>query len=192
MYLGLAKHFTYEEIDRAPEEKKRGITIASTTLEYQTEKRHFSHIDCPGHKDYVKNMITGAARIECAILVVSAQEGPMAQTKEHLLLCKQAGVKNVLVYLSKADMVGDNEMYQLIELEVRELLNNYGFDGKSAFFVKGSALCYLEGKRPDIGEESIKELLDTLSTKVSLPERLIDKPFLLSVENTIYLKVLLC
>lgn len=185
----MAKYLPYADIDRAPEEKKRGITINSTTLEYQTEKRHFSHVDCPGHNDYVKNMITGAARMDVAILVISAADGPMSQTKEHILLCKQVGVKDIVVFLNKSDLVSDEEMYQLIELEVRELLTNYGFDGKAAIFVRGAALCALDGTNKEKGEDSIKRLLDVLDSQIKLPKRAIDKPFLLSIDHSLNIPV---
>ncbi len=181
----MSKFFKYEEIDKAPEEKSRGITINSTTLEYQTEKRHFSHVDCPGHSDYVKNMITGAARMDVAILVVSAADGPMPQTREHILLCGQVGVKDVVVFLNKADQVKDDEMYQLVEMEVRDMLDAYGFKGKTTHFIHGSALCALEGKRKDIGEDSIKQLLDTLDSKIPVPQRPLDKPFMMNVDHTL-------
>ena len=185
----MAKYLPYADIDKAPEEKKRGITINSTTLEYQTEKRHFSHVDCPGHNDYVKNMITGAARMDVAILVISAADGPMSQTKEHLLLCKQVGVKDIVVFMNKSDLVSDEEMYQLIEMEVRELLTNYGFDGKKAIFVRGSALAAIDGSNKEKGEDSIKRLLDVLDSQLPLPPRSIDKPFLLSIDHTINIGV---
>jgi elongation factor Tu len=185
----MAKYLPYADIDRAPEEKKRGITINSTTLEYQTEKRHFSHVDCPGHNDYVKNMITGAARMDVAILVISAADGPMSQTKQHLLLCKQVGVKDIVVFLNKSDLVSDEDMYQLIELEVRELLTNYGFDGKAAIFVRGSALSALDGTNKEKGEDSIKRLLDVLDSQIKLPKRAIDKPFLLSIDHSLNIPV---
>ena len=142
----------YSEIDKAPEERSRGITINSTTLEYSTEKRHYGHVDCPGHADYVKNMITGAARMDGGILVVSGVDGAMPQTREHILLCKQVGVKCIIVYLNKADLVNDEEIFELVELEVRELLTQYNYDGDNAVFIRGSALCALEGKEPTLGE----------------------------------------
>ena len=181
----MSKYYKYEEIDRAPEEKARGITINSTTLEYQTDKRHFSHVDCPGHTDYVKNMITGAARMDVAILVVSASDGPMPQTREHLLLCKQVGVKEVVVFLNKADTLKDDELYELVELEVRDLLTSYGFEGKKALFVRGSALCALEGKRKEIGEDSITKLLEVLDSKVPIPDRELNKSFIMHVDHTL-------
>ena len=185
MELGLGnKYFKYEDIDRAPEEKSRGITINSTTIEYQTEKRHFSHVDCPGHTDYVKNMITGAACMDIAILVVSAADGPMSQTKEHLLLCKQAGVKDIVIYLNKADQVKDDELYELVEMEIRDLMDSYGFIGKNALFVHGSALCALEDKRKEMGENSIAKLMDVLDSKIKIPDRELNKPFLMSVDAT--------
>ncbi len=149
---GQAKFADYNDIDRAPEEKSRGITINSTTLEYESEKMHYGHVDCPGHADYVKNMITGAARMDGGILVVSAADGAMPQTREHILLCRQVGVKNIIVYLNKCDLVDDEEMHELVEMEVRELLSQYEYDGDDTIFIKGSALSALEGKDPEIGE----------------------------------------
>ena len=181
----MSKFYKYEDIDRAPEEKSRGITINSTTLEYSTEKRHFSHIDCPGHTDYVKNMITGAARMDIAILVVSAADGPMSQTREHLLLCKQVGVKDIVVYLNKGDQVKDDELYELIEMEVRDLLDQYGFVGKNAKFVHGSALCAIEGKRKELGEDSIVRLLTVLDTEIPVPPRELTKPFIMNIQHTL-------
>mmetsp|Transcript_33777 Transcript_33777/g.24819 ORF Transcript_33777/g.24819 Transcript_33777/m.24819 type:complete len:193 (+) Transcript_33777:56-634(+) len=141
--LGKAKFKDYHDIDKAPEEKARGITINSTTIHYETDNRHYGHVDCPGHADYVKNMITGAARMDGGILVVSAADGAMPQTREHILLCRQVGVKSIVVYLNKCDLVSDPEMHELVEMEVRELLNQYEYDGDKAVFVKGSALCAL-------------------------------------------------
>jgi elongation factor Tu len=185
----LCKFYKYEDIDRAPEEKARGITINSTTIEYQSEKRHFSHVDCPGHTDYVKNMITGAARMDTAILVVSAVDGPMPQTREQVLLCKQVGVKSMIIYLNKADMVKDKELYELVELEIRDILKAYGFDPEQAFFVRGSALCALDGTKPEIGESSIKELIDVMESKVPIPPRGKDLPFHMNIDHTINLPV---
>lgn len=184
-FIGMSKFYKYEDIDRAPEERSRGITINSTTLEYQTEKRHFSHIDCPGHADYVKNMITGAARMDVAILVVSAADGPMPQTKEHLLLCGQVGVKDVVIFMNKADLVKDDEMYELIELEIRDMLDGYGFNGKGAHFLRGSARCALDGQRKEIGEDSIKKLLDTLDSTIPIPPRPLNEPFFMNVEHAL-------
>jgi len=149
----------YADIDKAPEEKARGITINSTTIEYETELRHYGHVDCPGHADYVKNMITGAARMDGGILVVSATDGAMPQTREHILLCRQVGVKNILVFLNKCDIVQDDEMHELVEMEVRELLSAYDYDGENCPFIKGSALSALNGTDPEIGEQAIQKLM---------------------------------
>jgi len=146
----------YNDIDKAPEEKSRGITINSTTIEYQSNKRHYGHVDCPGHADYVKNMITGAARMDGGILVVSAADGAMPQTREHILLCRQVGVKKIIIYLNKCDLIQDEEMHELVEMEVRELLNYYEYDGDDTSIIKGSALSALNGTDPEIGVESIK------------------------------------
>lgn len=146
----------YNDIDKSPEEKARGITINATTVEYETETRHYGHVDCPGHADYVKNMITGAARMDGGILVVSAVDGAMPQTREHILLCRQVGVKNLVVFLNKIDLVDDEEMHELVEMEVRELLNSYEFDGDNIPFVKGSALHALNGTEPALGAEAIE------------------------------------
>jgi len=146
----------YSEIDKAPEEKARGITINSTTIEYETENRHYGHVDCPGHADYVKNMITGAARMDGGILVVSATDGAMPQTREHILLCRQVGVKNIVIFLNKCDIVDDEEMHELVEMEVRELLSDYEYDGDEIPIIKGSALSALNGTDPEIGVEAIK------------------------------------
>ena len=181
----MSKYYKYDEIDRAPEEKARGITINSTTLEYQTEKRHFSHVDCPGHADYVKNMITGAARMDTGILVVSAPDGPMPQTREHLLLCKQVGVKSIIVYLNKAEQVKDDELFELVELELKDLLTSYGFDGANTIFIRGSALCALDGTKKEIGEDSIKKLLDAMDSKIPIPPRPIDKPFFMNIDHSL-------
>eukprot|EP00826_Nyctotherus_ovalis_P007905 TRINITY_DN12034_c0_g2_i1.p1 TRINITY_DN12034_c0_g2~~TRINITY_DN12034_c0_g2_i1.p1 ORF type:complete len:387 (+),score=118.57 TRINITY_DN12034_c0_g2_i1:448-1608(+) len=185
MTVGLSKFYKYDDIDRAPEEKSRGITINSSTLEYQTEHRHFSHIDCPGHTDYVKNMITGAARIDIGILVVSSEEGPMSQTKEHIMLCKQVGVQGMIVFLNKADLIKDDEMFELLQMEVKDLLDAYGFVGKDAIFVHGSALCALEGTRPEVGEQSIAKLIHVLDSEIPIPPRELKKPFLMNVEHTL-------
>jgi len=168
-----AKFRKYEDIDNAPEEKARGITINACHLEYETAKRHYAHIDCPGHADYIKNMITGAAQMEGAILVVAATEGPMPQTREHLLLAKQVGIplQNIAVFLNKVDEASDPEVLELVEIEVRELLGYYGYPGQDIPIVAGSALCALEGKQPEIGEKKVQELLDILDTKFVIPER---------------------
>ena len=171
----------FEGIDNAPEEKERGITISTAHVEYETEKRHYAHVDCPGHADYVKNMITGAAQMDGAILVVSAADGPMPQTREHILLAKQVGVPNIVVYLNKADMVDDEELLELVEMEVRELLDKYDFPGDDTPIIRGSALKALEGDAKYV--ESVVELVKSLDSYFPEPERPIDKPFLLPIED---------
>ena len=178
---GMAKAEAYDQIDGAPEEKERGITINTAHVEYQTEKRHYAHVDCPGHADYVKNMITGAAQMDGAILVVAASDGPMPQTREHILLARQVGVKYIVVYLNKCDMVDDEELIDLVEMEVRELLNEYGFDGDETPVIRGSALKALEGD-PKY-EESIYELMNAVDTWIPDPAPEMDKPFLMTVED---------
>ena len=178
---GMAKAEAYDEIDGAPEEKERGITINTAHVEYQTEKRHYAHVDCPGHADYVKNMITGAAQMDGAILVVAASDGPMPQTREHILLARQVGVPYIVVFLNKCDMVDDEELIDLVEMEVRELLNEYGFDGDETPIIRGSALKALEGD-PKY-EAAIDELMDAVDSWIPDPERDIDKPFLMAVED---------
>jgi elongation factor Tu len=173
----------YDQIDNAPEEKARGITIATSHVEYQSDKRHYAHVDCPGHADYVKNMITGAAQMDGAILVVSAADGPMPQTKEHILLARQVGVPYIVVYLNKADMVDDKELLELVEMEVRDLLTHYGFPGDKTPFITGSALKALEGDQSEIGIPSIYKLVETLDSYVPEPEREISKPFLMPIED---------
>ena len=173
----------YADIDNAPEERERGITIATAHVEYETEKRHYAHVDCPGHADYVKNMITGAAQMDGAILVVSAADGPMPQTREHILLASQVGVKYVVVYLNKADMVDDAELLELVEMEVRELLDKYEFPGDDAPIIVGSALKALEGDDSDIGTKSIEKLMNALDDYIPQPERDTAKPFLLPIED---------
>ena len=173
----------FEQIDNAPEEKQRGITIATSHQEYATQNRHYAHVDCPGHADYVKNMITGAAQMDGAILVVSAADGPMPQTREHILLARQVGVPYIVVYLNKADMVDDEELWELVEMEVRELLSEYDFPGDDVPVVVGSALRALEGDEGEMGEESIVRLMEALDSYVPEPERDIDRPFLLAVED---------
>ncbi len=173
----------FEQIDNAPEEKQRGITIATSHQEYATENRHYAHVDCPGHADYVKNMITGAAQMDGAILVVSAADGPMPQTREHILLARQVGVPYIVVYLNKADMVDDEELLELVEMEVRELLSEYEFPGDDVPVVVGSALRALEGDEGELGEGSIVELMEAVDSYVPEPERDIDRPFLLAVED---------
>ena len=173
----------YDEIDAAPEEKARGITINTAHVEYETETRHYAHVDCPGHADYVKNMITGAAQMDGAILVCSAADGPMPQTREHILLARQVGVPYIIVYLNKCDMVDDEELLELVEMEVRELLSKYDFPGDDIPIIKGSALKALEGDTSDIGEPSIFKLAEALDSYIPTPERAIDQPFLMPVED---------
>jgi elongation factor Tu len=173
----------FDQIDNAPEEKQRGITIATSHQEYATEKRHYAHVDCPGHADYVKNMITGAAQMDGAILVVSAADGPMPQTREHILLARQVGVPYIVVYLNKADMVDDPELLELVEMEVRELLSEYDFPGEEVPVVIGSALRALEGDEGELGEQSVLQLMEAVDSYVPEPTREVDKPFLLAVED---------
>ena len=173
----------YDAIDAAPEEKARGITIATAHVEYETEGRHYAHVDCPGHADYVKNMITGAAQMDGAILVVSAADGPMPQTREHILLARQVGVPAIVVFLNKVDQVDDPELLELVELEIRELLSSYDFPGDDIPIVSGSALAALEDKTPDIGENAIKELLKQVDEYIPEPARPLDKPFLMPIED---------
>ncbi|POZ73369.1 elongation factor Tu [Coxiella burnetii] len=173
----------FDQIDNAPEERARGITIATSHVEYQSDKRHYAHVDCPGHADYVKNMITGAAQMDGAILVVSAADGPMPQTREHIVLAKQVGVPNIVVYLNKADMVDDKELLELVEMEVRDLLNSYDFPGDETPIIVGSALKALEGDKSEVGEPSIIKLVETMDTYFPQPERAIDKPFLMPIED---------
>jgi len=173
----------YDQIDNAPEEKARGITIATSHVEYQSEKRHYAHVDCPGHADYVKNMITGAAQMDGAILVVSAADGPMPQTREHILLARQVGVPYIVVYLNKADMVDDKELLELVEMEVRDLLTQYQFPGDKTPIVVGSALKALEGDTSDIGVPSIMKLIEVMDDYIPIPERPVDQPFLLPIED---------
>ena len=173
----------YDQIDAAPEEKARGITINTAHVEYETETRHYAHVDCPGHADYVKNMITGAAQMDGAILVVSAADGPMPQTREHILLARQVGVPYIIVFMNKCDQVDDAELLELVEMEVRELLSKYEFPGDDIPIVKGSALKALEGDTSDIGEPAILQLADALDSYIPAPERAVDKPFLLPIED---------
>jgi elongation factor Tu len=180
---GLASFMAYDQIDKAPEERERGITIATAHVEYQTEKRHYAHVDCPGHADYVKNMITGAAQMDGAILVVSAADGPMPQTREHILLARQVGVPYIVVYMNKVDMVDDKELLDLVELEVRELLSEYEFPGSEIPIVKGSALKALEGDKGELGEQSIHKLMEAVDSYIPTPKRSTDKPFLMPVED---------
>jgi elongation factor Tu len=180
---GKAKARAYDSIDNAPEEKARGITINTSHAEYESDKRHYAHVDCPGHADYVKNMITGAAQMDGAILVVSAADGPMPQTREHILLAKQVGVPHIVVYLNKVDMVDDKELLDLVEEEVRDLLTKYGFPGKDTPIIRGSALKALEGDSSEIGEASILKLIEALDSYIPEPVRETDKPFLMPIED---------
>ena len=173
----------YDQIDNAPEEKARGITIATAHVEYESDNRHYAHVDCPGHADYVKNMITGAAQMDGAILVCSAADGPMPQTREHILLARQVGVPYIVVYLNKADMVDDEELLELVEMEVRELLDSYDFPGDDTPIITGSALKAIEGDTSDIGRPSIDKLMEALDTYIPMPERPVDQPFLMPVED---------
>ena len=178
---GWAKKVDFDQIDAAPEEKERGITINTAHIEYETEKRHYAHVDCPGHADYVKNMITGAAQMDGAILVVSAADGPMPQTREHILLSRQVGVPYIIVFLNKADMVDDAELLELVEMEVRELLNEYGFPGDDIPIIRGSALGALNGEEKWV--EKILELMEAVDNYIPTPERAIDQPFLMPIED---------
>jgi elongation factor Tu len=180
---GGAEFKAYDQIDSAPEEKARGITINTAHVEYETAKRHYAHVDCPGHADYVKNMITGAAQMDGAILVVSAADGPMPQTREHILLSRQVGVPAIVVFLNKADMVDDKELLELVEMEVRDLLSSYNFPGDKVPVVKGSALKALEGDKGEIGEAAILALMDACDSYIPEPKRDVDKPFLMPVED---------
>jgi elongation factor Tu len=173
----------YDQIDKAPEEKARGITIATAHVEYESDARHYAHVDCPGHADYVKNMITGAAQMDGAILVVSAADGPMPQTREHILLARQVGVPYIVVYLNKADMVDDAELLELVELEVRDLLSTYEFPGDKTPIVIGSALKALEGEASELGTQSVEKLVKSMDEYIPVPERLIDGPFLMPIED---------
>ena len=184
--LGKAKYEAYDAIDSAPEEKARGITINTAHVEYETDKRHYAHVDCPGHADYVKNMITGAAQMDGAILVVSAADGPMPQTREHILLARQVGVKYIVVYLNKCDMVDDPELLELVEMEVRDLLSEYGFPGDEIPIIKGSSLKVLESSSTDPNAPEyacMKELMDAVDSYIPTPERPVDQPFLMPVED---------
>ena len=173
----------YEDIDAAPEEKARGITINTAHVEYETENRHYAHVDCPGHADYVKNMITGAAQMDGAILVVSAADGPMPQTREHILLARQVGVPALVVFLNKVDMVDDEELLELVEMEVRELLSSYDYPGDDIPIIKGSALAAMEGRDKEIGEDSIRALIAAVDEYIPTPERAVDQPFLMPIED---------
>lgn len=180
---GYANFKDYASIDKAPEERKRGITISTAHLEYETDNRHYSHVDCPGHADYIKNMITGTASMDGAIIVVAASDGEMPQTREHLLLARQVGVKKIVVFVNKVDVIDDPEMLELVEMEMRSLLSQYGFEGDDTPIILGSALCALDGKRPEIGAEKIDELLQSVDSWIETPQRDVDKPFLMSVED---------
>jgi elongation factor Tu len=180
---GQAEFKAFDQIDNAPEERERGITIATAHVEYETDKRHYAHVDCPGHADYVKNMITGAAQMDGAILVVSAADGPMPQTREHILLARQVGVPYIVVFLNKADMVDDAELLELVELEIRELLSSYDFPGDDIPIIKGSALQALNGEQGELAEPAILALMDAVDAYIPEPERAIDKPFIMPVED---------
>ncbi|MCF8709180.1 elongation factor Tu [Rhizorhapis sp. SPR117] len=180
---GGATFTDYANIDKAPEERERGITISTAHVEYETAARHYAHVDCPGHADYVKNMITGAAQMDGAILVVNAADGPMPQTREHILLAKQVGVPALVVYMNKVDQVDDEELLELVELEVRELLSSYDFPGDDIPIVKGSALAALEGRNDEIGKSSIQALMDAVDSYIPQPDRPVDKPFLMPIED---------
>jgi elongation factor Tu len=181
--LGGGKAVAYDQIDKAPEEKERGITISTAHVEYETEKRHYAHVDCPGHADYVKNMITGAAQMDGAILVVNAADGPMPQTREHILLGRQVGIPAIVVYLNKVDQVDDKDMIELVEEEIRELLTSYKYPGETTPIVKGSALAAVEGRDEEIGKNSIMELMKAVDDFIPQPARDVDKPFLMPVED---------
>jgi elongation factor Tu len=181
--MGKGEFKAFDQIDNAPEERERGITIATAHVEYETDARHYAHVDCPGHADYVKNMITGAAQMDGAILVVSAADGPMPQTREHILLARQVGVPAMVVFLNKADMVDDEELLELVDMEIRELLSSYDFPGDDIPIVAGSALAALEGRDDEIGKNKVIELMDAVDSYIPEPERAIDKPFLMPVED---------
>ena len=180
---GYASYLEYGSIDKAPEERKRGITISTAHIEYQTDNRHYAHVDCPGHADYIKNMITGAASMDGAIIVVAASDGQMPQTREHLLLARQVGVKRIVVFVNKVDAVEDKEMLELVEMEMRELLSSYGFEGDETPIIMGSALCAIENRQDDIGVTQVDKLLQSVDDWIPTPERNIDQPFLMSVED---------
>lgn len=180
---GGAQFLDYGSIDKAPEERARGITITSAHVEYETDKRHYSHVDCPGHADYIKNMISGAARMDGAIIVVAASDGQMPQTREHLLLARQVGIQHVIVFVNKVDTVDDPEMLELVEMEMRDLLTTYGFDGENTPVVMGSGLCALEGRQPEIGVQAIEKLLDAVDEYIPTPSRDLEKAFLMPVES---------
>jgi elongation factor Tu len=180
---GGATFTSYDNIDKAPEERERGITISTAHVEYETEKRHYAHVDCPGHADYVKNMITGAAQMDGAILVVSATDGPMPQTREHILLARQVGVPQMVVFMNKVDLVDDPEILELVELEIRELLSSYDFDGDNIPVIQGSAVCALNDTNPEIGKEAVLKLMAAVDDWIPQPARPLDKPFLMPIED---------
>src|SRR5438093_3328080 len=180
---GEAEFRPFDSIDNAPEERERGITISIAHVEYETDKRHYAHVDCPGHADYIKNMITGAAQMDGAILVVSAADGPMPQTREHILLARQVGVPSLVVYMNKVDMVDDPELLDLVELEMRELLSSYQFPGDDIPIVRGSALAALEGRDPEQGRETVLALMTAVDEYIPQPERAKDRPFLMPIED---------
>ena len=181
--MGKGEVKAFDQIDNAPEERERGITIATSHVEYETDNRHYAHVDCPGHADYVKNMITGAAQMDGAILVVSAADGPMPQTREHILLARQVGVPAMFVFLNKADMVDDEELLELVDMEIRELLSSYDFPGDDIPIIAGSALAALEGRDDEIGKNKVLELMDAVDSYIPEPERAVDRPFLMPVED---------
>ena len=180
---GGATFTSYDNIDKAPEERERGITISTAHVEYETEARHYAHVDCPGHADYVKNMITGAAQMDGAILVVSATDGPMPQTREHILLARQVGVPQMVVFMNKVDLVDDPEILELVELEIRELLSSYDFDGDNIPIIPGSAVCALNGTNPEIGHDAVLKLMQSVDSWIPQPDRPVDKPFLMPIED---------
>ncbi|KAI8359401.1 P-loop containing nucleoside triphosphate hydrolase protein [Mortierella sp. GBAus27b] len=181
--LGQAEFKDYNQIDKAPEEKARGITISTAHVEYETKNRHYAHVDCPGHADYIKNMITGAAQMDGAIIVVAATDGQMPQTREHLLLAKQVGIQKLVVFINKVDAVDDPEMLDLVDMEMRDVLTTYGFDGENTPIIQGSALCALEGRNKDIGEDAIMKLMEAVDTHIDTPIRDFEKPFLMPIED---------
>ena len=180
---GLSQKVDFANIDKAPEERERGITISTAHVEYETKNRHYAHVDCPGHADYVKNMITGAAQMDGAILVVSATDGPMPQTREHILLARQVGVPAMVVFMNKVDLVDDEEILELVELEIRELLSSYDFDGDNIPVIQGSAVCALDDKQPEIGHDAVLKLMQAVDTYLPQPERPLDKPFMMPIED---------
>ena len=181
---GGATYTAYDQIDKAPEEKARGITISTAHVEYETANRHYAHVDCPGHADYVKNMITGAAQMDGAILVVSAADGPMPQTKEHILLARQVGVPSLVVFLNKVDLVDDPELLELVEMELRELLTSYNFPGDDIPIIQGSAVCALNDTQPELGEQAILKLMEAVDSYIPVPIRATEKPFMIDRKST--------